>query len=98
MKQMAIDEHDIVSLDYESPSLPRAVREFRPALYRDGELYCCLLGPDREEGIFGSGATEDEAIKAWNSAFKERLQSRSKSDEVLQYIRDTRATSPDDVW
>jgi hypothetical protein len=98
MKQMTIDEHDLITLDYESPNLPRAVKEFRPTLYKNDEMYCCILGPDPEEGIFGRGATEDEAIQSWNNAFKERLQSKSKSDEVLQYIRDTLATSPDDVW
>ncbi len=95
---MTIDEHYVIPMDYESPNMPKAVKEFRPTLYKDDEMYCCILGPDPADGIFGSGATEDEAIRSWNDAFKERLQSKSKSDEVLQYIRDTLATSPDDVW
>jgi len=95
---MTVDEHNIIPLDYESHKLPRAVREFRPTLYKNDEMYCCIPGPGIEDGIYATGATEDEAVRSWNIAFKERLQSKSKDDEVLQYIRDTLATSADDVW
>ncbi len=98
MKQMAIDESALVAVDYDAPELSAAIRQFKPALYKNEELFCCILGPDEEEGIFACGATEDEALKNWDSAFKDRLKSKGENDEVAQYIKDTLATSPNDVW
>lgn len=98
MKQMAVDENLVVNVDYESGSLSAAMRQFKPVLYREGEQFCCLLGPGPDTGIFACGATEDEAISRWDQAFKERLQSRSDGDEVATFIRDTLATSKKDVW
>lgn len=98
MKQMPIDESLLVAFDYDAPGLSAAVRQFKPALYKEEELFCCLLGPDTEDGIYACGATEDEALKNWDIAFKERLKSKGENDEVAQYIKDTLATSKKDVW
>ena len=98
MKQMPVDESLVVPLDYESKKLSPAFRQFKPVLYRSDEQFCCLLGPDTDKGIFACAATEEEAMKAWDLAFKERLQSKAEGDEVLTYIRDTMATSKKDVW
>ena len=98
MKQMAIDESLIVPLDYEVPGLSAAIRQFKPILYKEGELFCCILGPDLEQGIYSCGATEDEALKNWDAAFKDRLKSKGEDDELAQYLKDTLATSKNDVW
>lgn len=98
MKQLSIEEHCIVPLDYDSLEFSPAVRQFRPTLYRDAESFCCILGPDHEHAIEGCGSTEDEALKMWEKAFKERLKSTGEDDELVQFIRDTLATSKEDVW
>ncbi|HKO81749.1 MAG TPA: hypothetical protein VJU78_15195 [Chitinophagaceae bacterium] len=98
MQQIAIDEDLIVPLDYDSPELSRAVRQFKPTLYKDGDAFACILGPDSEQAVYGQGITEDEALKNWEADFKSRLKSKGDNDEVAQYIKDTLAISKKDVW
>lgn len=50
-----------------------AVQKLKPKVYRQGDSFCCLSGPDKETGIFGSGGTPDAAIQAWRSALEERF-------------------------
>lgn len=98
MQQVVINEELIVPLDYESPELSSSVRQFKPTLYKEGELFVCVLGPDAEQAIYGRGATEDEALTNWEADFKDRLKSKGDDDIVAQYIKDTLATSKKDVW
>jgi hypothetical protein len=98
MQQMVIDEELVIPLDYESRELHGYVRQFKPTLYAEGDLFVCVLGPDPEQAIYGRGATEDEAIQDWEAAFKERLKSKGENDVVAQFIKDTLATSKKDVW
>jgi hypothetical protein len=98
MQQIVIDESRIVPLDYESKKLHGYIRQFKPTLYKENEAFVCVLGPDEETAIYGRGATEDEALQDWEVAFQERLKSKGEDDNVAQYIKDTIATSPKDVW
>ena len=98
MQQMAVDGNSIVKIDYNSADLPFSVREFRPTVYKDRDGYNCLLGPDPEAGIFGTGVSIRQAVNDWDRSFSERLQRADPDDEVVQYIRDTRATHKKDVW
>ena len=95
---MHIDESVIVNLDYEAADLSAAMKEFKPVVFQDKEGYGCLLGESRETGIFGWGFTVDEAIAEWQKHFAERLQCPRATDELVQYILDTRNASKNDVW
>jgi hypothetical protein len=53
---------EAVAIDYEAPDLPASVKEFRPAVFKDGPWVCVLLGPDSQAGIFGCG---DVAVSEW---------------------------------
>lgn len=97
MKQLEIDPQFVVTLDYTSPDLPAAVRQFKPVLYQEDESFCCILGPDKEQAVIGYGATEDEAIKNWVTDFKQRLESRNENDTVAQYLRDMLSASKYDI-
>jgi len=44
------------------------------------------------------GLTEDEAVAKWIVAFRERMTNASDQDVLVQYIRDTLATSRRNVW
>lgn len=98
MQQILIDKSLVVPLDYDSKKLHGYIRQFKPTLYREGEAFVCVLGPDEETAIYGRGSTEDEALQDWETAFNERLKSKGENDVVVQYIKDTIATSPKDVW
>lgn len=97
MQQMTVSEALLIKIDYDSVDLPAEVQEFRPTVYRDGELYCCLLGPDPELGIFGNGMTVREAVNNWVQDFNERLASPLADDEVVIFIQNNRAINSRDV-
>lgn len=41
----------------------------KPKLYKDGNMWCCLLGENIMEGIVGFGETPYKAIKNWTGAW-----------------------------
>ncbi|WP_276484158.1 hypothetical protein [Paraflavitalea pollutisoli] len=97
MQQLSVPEELLIKIDYDSVDLPAEVQEFRPTVYRNGEEYCCLLGPDPELGIFGNGMTVREAVNNWVQDFKERLASPLPDDEVVIFIQNNRAINSRDV-
>lgn len=98
MKQMVISDEVVVHLDYGSGDLPAAVRQFKPVVYKEGDLFCCILGPDRKSGVFGCGVSLKEAIKDWDVNFHKRLNAGREDDEVAQFLRDNLSVSKKDVW
>ena len=90
---MQVPEEMVVQINYQDSDIPATVREFKPALYRDGDSFCCLLGEDPQAGIFGCGESPKAAIEDWDSHFKERLQSHAEDDELVQYIEASRKFS-----
>lgn len=71
MKRTSIDK-ETIHVDYSQENLLASVKNFQPSVYRDGEMYHCILGTDREQGIFGSGKTIEEAMIAWDDAYQEK--------------------------
>lgn len=71
MKQYTdtLPPEDIVSVDYNSPTVPEVIRKYKPTVYKDGIKYCCCYGPDPQQGIFGFGYSIDEAMKSWDKAY-----------------------------
>jgi hypothetical protein len=98
MIQASIPEEMQVKMDFETGNFSRTVRVLNPTVYKDGESFCCLLGPDPHQGIIGSGHTPAEAIKDWEKQVQERLAAPSENDEVAQYAKDSLAASKKDVW
>jgi hypothetical protein len=98
MKQMNVPEQMKVNVDYTHTDLPPSVRTFRPLLFRDGRLYCCILGPDLEKGIFGCGDTEHDAFLDWDKSYQLRVKSSNENDEMARYIKDTLKASVKKVW
>jgi hypothetical protein len=68
---MSIDK-EIIEVDYTQADIPESAKNFRPSIYRDGDLYHCILGTDKETGIFGSGKSVNEAIIEWDKAYQEK--------------------------
>ena len=98
MKQMKVPAEQLVELDYEASDCPALVRELQPAIFRDGNGYRCLLGPDVQTAIIGSGDTVDQAIANWELALRERMQDADEGDEVAQYALDMLQASNRKVW
>jgi hypothetical protein len=98
MKQMDIPEEDRITIDYENKDLPEAVRTLRPTLFKKDDAFCCLLGPDQQEGVFGCGATREEALLDWESNLRKRIIYHKPGDELAQFIEDSLNASAKDVW
>jgi hypothetical protein len=98
MRQMQIDGLDQVIIDYASPDFPKSIQELRPAVYRDGMLFCCVLGPSLQAGIVGCAETVDAALEAWDKQLKDRLIDPKEDDEVIQYVLDNIDASSWIIW
>lgn len=71
MKTMSIDK-EIIQVDYTVDGIPASVKNFRPTVYRDGDIYHCILGTDKETGVFGSGKSLEEAFQQWDTAYQDK--------------------------
>lgn len=67
----SIDPKGQIRVDYSQ--YDEAVEKLKPKVYQQGDVFCCLSGPDQETGIFGLGDTVDAAIHSWKSALEERF-------------------------
>ena len=94
---MNVPEEIKVNIDFEDQNLPEAVRTLRPILFKDGDSFCCLLGPDPQEGVFGCGSTKEAALIDWEANMRKRIAYHKAGDEVAQFIEDNRNASKKDV-
>jgi hypothetical protein len=86
MWSIKMNPNDLVAINYEESGFPSSFLAFKPLVFRDGQIYCCLLGPNPQEGIFGFGNSVDYAISNWDLEFKKRLIKNPKKDPTVQFI------------
>ena len=86
MTQMQIDQRNVIPLNYNDIIHPKSVRVMKPTLFKVGELFCCLLGPDPKSGIFGTGNTMRAAVWSWNLHFHEQLKDPTVDPKVMDYV------------
>jgi len=98
MKQMNIEEEKKIKIDFAMDGLPKSIKVFEPLLFLEGDVFCCVLGPNPQDGIYGRGDTEKEALLEWDKNLKDRIKSKDPNDSVAQYVIDTLNTSVKDVW
>jgi len=98
MEQMNVKEEKKIFIDLNDADIPNSVRVFRPLLFKEENKFYCVLGPNLQEGVVGSGITIMEALLDWDKNVKKCIQSPDLEDPVVEYIIDTLNTSKDDVW
>lgn len=81
MKIMSL-EKERIHVDYTKEAIPDSVKNFQPDAYRDGDQYYIILGDNIESGVFGSGATLEEAMQKWDEAYKEKRGGQLRSDKL----------------
>ena len=86
MWQLELNQDHVVKLNYEDDNLPPFTKEFKPILFKENDMFCCLLGPDPKHGIFGYGRTILSAVRDWEMHFKNRLYHHEKNDAVAKFI------------
>ncbi|MCW3109949.1 MAG: hypothetical protein JWQ09_4455 [Segetibacter sp.] len=73
MEQLNVPEEMKVAIDYENEELPETVKTLRPLVFKEGDGFCCLLGPDPQAGVFGCGQTPREALDDWDKHLHEKV-------------------------
>lgn len=94
MKQLEVPDDMKVAIDLNDKKVPDSVKTFQPVLFKDGDSFCCVLGPDPQEGVFGCGDTPIEALKDWDKNLQQRKEVTDKDDEVAAFIH--RIINPSD--
>jgi len=89
MEQMNVGDEQKISFDFSRFRLPQYVGEFRPLLYKQGDRFCAVLGPDPQSGIFGCGDTPEDALINWNDELRENLRHPDLKNPVIQFVLDT---------
>ena len=87
MIQLEVPDELKVAIDLDDKDIPESAKTFQPVLFKDGNSFCCVLGPDPEEGVFGCGQTPVEALKDWDKNLQQRMKVTEKNDEVALYIQ-----------
>ena len=59
-------KREMLSVTYE---MQRPFYLLRPDIYKDGDEWCCLYGPDLQIGVVGFGKTPDEAARKFDEAW-----------------------------
>ena len=86
MVQMSLEGLEKVNIDFSDPILPESVKITRPLLFRVGNLFCCVLGPDPKRGILGCGNTEASALKDFDFHLQELRKNYAADDEVALFV------------
>lgn len=87
-----------VDIDFSEEVLPKSARTLRPLVWKDGDSFCCVLGPDPSTGVFGSGDTPMLAIVDWDVHLTNRLADPAENDEVVEYVKDVYKADNSEVW
>jgi hypothetical protein len=94
MKQLNVPDEVKVEIDFTDSHVPDSVKTFQPLLFKEGNEFCCVLGPNPEEGVYGCGETPLAALKDWDKNLQKRKKVNDKNDEVSLYIH--RVLNPDE--
>ena len=83
MKQSEINPGQIVHVN-----LTGSAKALQPTVYKDGNLYFCLLGPDYNVGVGGSGKTTQHALTDWDKNLQIRLKANDDNDIIVQMVKE----------
>jgi len=89
MEQMQINPDTRIEIDYQDWPVTAATQRLKPVVFKEGNSFCCLLGPDPRAGIFGCGDTAYEAVNNWEQQLRDRLENAQPEDEVTAYVKHT---------
>lgn len=83
---MELPDYMKEQVDFDDLELPPNVRILRPLVYKDGDSFCVVLGPNPQDGVFGCGNTAKEALKDWDVHLQEYL-GRNRKDELAEFLK-----------
>jgi hypothetical protein len=98
MEQMNVEDSMKINIDFSEKVLPKSAKKLQPLVWKDGDSFCCLLGPDPEQGVYGCGDTALLAIDDWDTHLTSRLAEATEDDQVIQYVKDVYKADNTEVW
>jgi len=88
MEQINIPEALKVEIDFQRPGIPYAAQVLHPLLFKDGDNYCCILGPNLQEGVAGLGKTPEQAIQDWDKNLTQRIKLMGMDDGLAKEVKE----------
>lgn len=80
---MRVDPEAVIDIP-----LTGAAKELKPVVFREGNMFCCLLGPNAQEGVFGCGNSPVRALEEWEENLKSYLANSKEDDPIVTYIKE----------
>ena len=68
----SLNQEALFPFDFDQPGIPLIAKTLTPAVFRDGDSYCCVLGPDPVEGVVGCGGSPLEAVEDWTRNYQKK--------------------------
>ena len=87
MRQMNATGLPVIAIDLDAPDVPESVRDFHPILFKDGNEFRCILGPDAETGVLGRGQTAAEAMADFDQKVLKLKKNPVTGDDVSDFIQ-----------
>jgi hypothetical protein len=85
MDKETYDSLEPVSVDFNQDWVPAKAKKLKPQVFKDGDSYCCLFGPDPEVGIYGCGDTPENAILDWEKDLEKRMERLTEGDDAAHH-------------
>ena len=95
---MNVDDSMKVNVDFTAAELPSSAKRLQPLVWKEGDSFCCVLGPDPVEGVFGCGDTPELALSDWDGHLAQHLATSTDDNEVTQYVKDVLKADDTEVW
>jgi hypothetical protein len=83
MEQMQVKPDAIIQVP-----LYGAAKALHPVVFREGNDFCVILGPNTQDGVFGCGDILKAALEDWNERLQDHLVVAGNNDEVVSYVRE----------
>ena len=84
MKQAEIPADIKINIDFKRPGIPFTADVLQPVIFKDGDKYGCVLGPDINTGISGFGDSPEKAIQEWDENLSRRIKLEGENDRVIK--------------
>jgi hypothetical protein len=85
MDKNTYEQLEPVEFNFEQSWVPDKARKLKPAVYKNGDQYCCIFGPDPEVGIYGCGNSPEEAIIDWERDLEKRIERLTEGDDATHH-------------
>jgi len=85
MDKETYDRLEPVKVDFDQEGIPKKAKKLQPQVFKDGDSYCCLFGPDPEVGIYGCGDTPQAALIDWEKDLEKRMARITEGDDAAHH-------------